>query len=125
VVRRRVDLLREGDLAAAALPFAGTTLYTSGGSYLGSIRPEDDRMREDARQRRLSGARLGALRMAEAMLSVLRPGDLLALFGRAGIPYFRGVTWLILTVGADRRLTVRGVGYRTGYPSRVERWELT
>jgi hypothetical protein len=124
VVRRRVDLLRPGELAAAALPFDGATLYTSGGSYLGSIRPEDDGMREEAVRRQVSGARVGAMRMAEAMLSVLRPGDLLALFGRAGIPYFRGVTWLILAASADGRLAVRGVGRRTGYPKREERWDL-
>jgi hypothetical protein len=124
VVHRRVDLLRPGELEAAALPFAGATLYTSGGSYLGSIRPEDDAMRAEAVRRQLSGARLGAMRMAEAMLSVLRPGDVLALFGRAGIPYFRGVTWLIFTVSAGPRLAVRGVGSRSGYPKREERWEL-
>jgi hypothetical protein len=124
VVGKQVDLRKPADLCAAATPVDGATLYTCGGSYLGAIRPEDEELRREAQERHLSGARVETLQMAEAIFTALRPGDLIAFFGRAGIPYFRGVTWLILAVSPDGRPRLRGIGYRTGYPRRVERWEL-
>jgi hypothetical protein len=124
ILRRAANILRLDELLAAAPPIEGRTLYTSGGSYLGSIRPEDEALRKEALRRGLSGARIGAMQMSESILRVLRRGDLLTFVGRSGVPYLRGVLWLTLQVTNTWHLSVRAIGYRRGYPGRDESWDF-
>lgn len=124
IERRVANLLHPHELARALPAARGPILYTSAGSYLGSIHPEDPGLRAAARAREVSGARIGAIRMAETITRALRPGDVLALFGRAGVPYFRGVTWLTVQVSGAGRLELEAVAFRRGYPARSEHWRI-
>jgi hypothetical protein len=124
IQHRRVDLLREAEVRAALPAFEGRTLYTGAGTILDSMRPEDEALRAAALERGLSGARVGAMAMNAALFPQLAPGDVLAFFGRSGIPYLRSVTALILEVSPDRTLVLRGAAHRPGYPGCEERWEI-
>jgi hypothetical protein len=125
---RRADLLdRAATLRAAApAPRRGPTLWTNGGLYLGSPRPHSRALRAAAIAAGLSPIRAGTLGLLDTFLALLRAGDVLALFGGAAIPYFRGVSWLTLHAyrapGGALRLHVRAIGYRGVYPSRPLEW---
>jgi hypothetical protein len=124
IERRVANLLHLDETRRAVPPIDRPTLYTCGGSYLGSIRPEDEAVRSEAIRRGVSGPRVGAMQMADTILALGRPGDLISFFGRAGVPYFRGVTWLTLAVSRTFRPVVRIAGYRSTYPLRREHWEI-
>jgi hypothetical protein len=120
---RTANLLQREALRAAVPPADAPTLYTLA-AYLVSIRPQDEDLRRLAREGRVPGPRLGAMRMIENVLALLRPGDLLALAGRSVTPYLRGVCWLNAEVEGKGGLRVCGAGYRLGYPGFRVRWEL-
>lgn len=121
---RVANLLDRAALQAAVPRVSEPTLYTLA-AYLVSIRPQDQGLREEAWQRRVSGPRTGAMRMIENVLSLLAPGDLLLLFGRSVVPYLRGVGWVNAVVNTKGALSLRGLGYRVGFPGTRLRWELT
>jgi hypothetical protein len=123
VVVRTANLLDAEALRAAVPPSDAPTLYTLA-AYLVSIRPQDDDLRRQAREGRVPGPRLGAMRMIENVLGLLRPGDLLALAGRSVTPYLRGACWINAEVTPEGGLRVRGAGYRLAYPGFRVRWDL-
>jgi hypothetical protein len=62
--------------------------------------------------------------LAESVLSVLREGDLFALFGAPEPSRFRGITRLILDVDEQRRPLVAALSHLTDYPRREDRWQV-
>jgi hypothetical protein len=118
-----VNLLDRAALQRCVPPVLGRTLFTCA-AYLVSIRPQDEEMRGEALRRRIPGTRVGAMEMVNNILSLPRPGDVLALFGRSVVPYLRGVGWLVAEVNPAGGLTVSGVSYRRRFPGFTVRWEV-
>ena len=99
-------------------------LVTDAGGYLGVARTMDSGPGRRAAEDGLSGVRCGSMAFAEAVLSLLRPGDVAAFFGGPGaIPYLRAATWLSLEVREDARPHVTAIAWRQRFPGLEARWE--